>query len=225
MPMGIVLPEKEKLDTLKTLDTLTIGFTSSSLIKIEDEIEVVDLFVYSRPEHKHAFLSAYPVLIDFLIRKSSIDSFYKVITRAGGSKELVFSKLNTYLQALCHNSCVDETMNVFGFGRGLTPSSDDFILGLSSIFQYMGDKRLELIKVHGKKYLETTTFVSCQMLRNAWLGHYNFFIHQLLQAIVHNQLSEEILLSTTSYGHTSGMDTLFGITTGIKIIKDNSIPF
>lgn len=238
VPMGILIKDEAEFQSLKQHATLTIGFSDQCVIHLNAGVEITDLYLYPRPHNISKVILANAVLLEFLQRNASADSFYTIIRPLvtdnavncanswdNKSKEIIIPKLSKYLQALSQNDCIDTKLNVFGFGRGLTPSSDDFILGMSAVFQYAGDVRLNAIKSHGEKFLDKTTFVSSQMLKNAWRGQYNTFLHQLFQAIEEDKLSEEILLDIVSYGHTSGIDTLCGITIAIEMIKNDQITF
>ncbi len=232
VPMGILIKDKVKFQRLKKYITLTIGFTDQSVIRLNAGVDVSDLYLYSRPQNINKVISANAVLLEFLQRNAPVDSFYPIIHSLitddamnctnswdNNAKEIMIPKLKKYLQALSQDGCIDNNLNVLGYGKGLTPSSDDFVLGISAVFQYVGDLRLNAVKNHGEKLLDTTTFISSQMLKNAWHGQYNLFLHQLFQAIEEDNLCEEILLDVISYGHTSGVDTLCGIVMGIEIIK------
>ncbi len=238
VPMGMIIEDELEFQNLKKYTKLTIDFTDKSTIRLNAGVEVTDLYIYSHTQNIKKVISVQSILKEFLKRNAPIDSFYTIIHQFinedaincnylwdSNSRAIIIPKLKIYLQALSQNSCIDNKLNVFGFGRGLTPSSDDFILGISAVFQYIGDLRLNAIKNHGEKFLETTTYISSQMLKNAWNGQYNMYLHKLFQAIEEDEVSEEILLDIISYGHTSGIDTLCGIIMGIEILKNDEITF
>lgn len=233
-PMSIIVEDELKFQSLKKYDKLTIDFTPQSALQLTAGVEVSDLLLYSRPHNIDKVISVQKKIKEFLARNAQEDSFYPIIHPlivedeivcnnlwVNNSREIIIPKLKFYLQALYQKSCIDNKLNIYGFGRGLTPSSDDFILGISAVFQYTGELRLNAIKCHGKKFLDTTTFVSSQMLKNAWNGQYNMYLHKLFQAIGEGTLSEELLLDIISYGHTSGVDTLCGVIMGIEILKSD----
>ncbi|EGO65189.1 DUF2877 domain-containing protein [Acetonema longum] len=230
VPLSIRIPDPAGFESFKHHKTLTLGFTPESSIRLSDP-EVVDLYLYPHIQEIPKLVSAAEKLLDFLARKASPDSFYGMVqpllssARLDGSdgwnhsaQEIMLPRIAKYLRTLSLSETIDSNLNVYGFGRGLTPSSDDFVLGLGAVFQYAGDSRLNLVKQHGERFLPSTTFISGQMLQNAWNGQYGISVHQLFSAMASERLSEGVLAEFTAYGHTSGMDALCGIVTGIQIL-------
>lgn len=230
-PMSIAIGDLAEFEKLRQEQAFTLAFAEESRINLSG-ITVVDLSLSARPAFRQQLISAGPILLRFLEQCAPPDSFYAVLRQCitgdapacdsdwdNRARQIMVPKLNRYLQALYQHRPIDESLNVLGFGRGLTPASDDFILGLHALLQYAGDSRAQELKNHDRQYLGKTTLISAQMLKNAWNGHYNQHLHRLFQAIEQSELSAQTLREVASYGHTSGMDTLCGVWTGIDMLK------
>lgn len=236
-PMSIVIDDLVEFENLRQQGTFTLAFAGESLVDLSD-IAMIDLYLYARPAFCPQLISAGSILLRFLEQSAPPDSFYAILSQLitgeavpcesswdNRAREIMIPKLSQYLQALYQHRPIDENLNILGFGRGLTPASDDFILGLSALLQYAGDPRAQAIKSHGTQYIGTTTFVSAQMLKNSWNGHYNLHLHRFFQAIEQGALTGQILREVSAYGHTSGFDTLCGVLMGIEFLKRNSLFF
>lgn len=117
--------------------------------------------------------------------------------------------------------------NIIGFGKGLTPSMDDFLAGLMLArlycLDYLGLDLEEGKKLNAaiiKEVKDRTTLVSQEMLINAAQGITNEDIRFLLLSLF-GDYSQAVFLENMErairIGETSGSDTLSGIYTGISI--------
>lgn len=100
-----------------------------------------------------------------------------------------------------------------GLGVGLTPSGDDFLIGLLSIWQYFGFSLYQDFMNNGKVDLSIlkrrTTDVSYFMLENCCLGYVNDALLDLLEHIDTHPMNQ--LQQVLSIGSTSGTDMLIGV--------------
>lgn len=100
---------------------------------------------------------------------------------------------------------------IIGFGPGLTPSTDDFLVGLLTI-QYIHDLKgfckVDLLeRVIGK-----TTKVSEEMIKHVLEGYINETYLTLVDALYHGEAALiDSLNKVTDIGETSGKDYLFGL--------------
>ncbi|MGN7401249.1 DUF2877 domain-containing protein [Cytobacillus praedii] len=107
----------------------------------------------------------------------------------------------------------------FGRGIGLTPSGDDFISGLimaESCFSDDSSCREELSEFLSS---HSTTDVSRSYYQCLLKGYVSeSFKHLLnnLSGTVEIAKARRIVKNVTNYGHTSGIDTLFGIQVALK---------
>lgn len=113
-----------------------------------------------------------------------------------------------------------------GAGRGLTPSCDDAMLGImAGACTWLSvkdgekgkDRFLELSCGMGKDLLQKkrTTDISCKYLKCACRGRFSILLCNMLEwaafAGREDNLPDELVMSISDIGHTSGMDMLFGL--------------
>lgn len=106
-----------------------------------------------------------------------------------------------------------------GFGEGLTPSGDDFIVGL--LWGVTTDKRLEavLLKILRRglaSLVNKTNDISGQMLQYAAEARFTESLVRLARADDRTDLCA-VFENIAAFGHTSGLDTLCGLLTGLQI--------
>ncbi|MED1664882.1 DUF2877 domain-containing protein [Brevibacillus laterosporus] len=130
--------------------------------------------------------------------------------------------------ALTENlSQIDEILRYWiGRGKGLTPSGDDMLVGLlavDAVTEVLTDSfRLHLSRLVEREDL--TTDISREYLKYALKRDFSSVVtdvlHSLLQnnSVSLNERTRELL----RVGHSSGLDTAFGILIGLLIIRRNS---
>lgn len=110
-----------------------------------------------------------------------------------------------------------------GFGPGLTPSSDDFILGLMTGLLYTRDNHHEAIE-RNRHFVSAidnkTTDISYEALMHASKGKVNQVIKKLVISILSDKSSDEMIVNAIGLikiGKTSGTDILAGILVGMRL--------
>lgn len=117
----------------------------------------------------------------------------------------------------------DLAKSVIGFGPGLTPASDDFVLGLMTGLLYSSRNYNKDIEAHQhfvKLINGRTTDISYEGLINASIGKVNQVVKEAVLSILSNCSTEEMtdkVDELIKIGQTSGTDILTGIFLGIKI--------
>ncbi|MCL2217878.1 MAG: amidase family protein [Defluviitaleaceae bacterium] len=114
-----------------------------------------------------------------------------------------------------------------GCGQGLTPSSDDFLVGVSAaLYGGCAAYGLETTKEQCHALVmgavPHTTSISAFFLRNASNGYFNERIARLMTAFFASDSHENLTSAAKELcemGATSGMDTLAGICFGLKGMK------
>lgn len=109
-----------------------------------------------------------------------------------------------------------------GRGQGLTPSGDDFLVGLLSI-----EKGFSILDNQFENTIDSlisteklTTDISEAYLQAALKGRFSTSMNQLIEALAGKRNREglaSILTKIIKNGHTSGIDTLSGILVGLLI--------
>ncbi|QOT00086.1 DUF2877 domain-containing protein [Brevibacterium sp. JNUCC-42] len=130
--------------------------------------------------------------------------------------------------ALTRNlSQIDEILRYWiGRGEGLTPSGDDMLAGMLAVDAVTGmftdTFRLHLSELVEKEAL--TTDISREYLKYALKRDFSSVVTGVLNALLQkdtdnlNERTKELL----RVGHSSGLDTAFGILIGMLIIRRNS---
>ncbi len=107
-----------------------------------------------------------------------------------------------------------------GAGIGLTPSGDDFIVGLlfamkCSDVDGIFEKLVEIVEEN----LEYTNDISGAFLKSACKGEFSQKLHELAKGISEEKESiKEEIDNIASSGHSSGVDTLNGIVVGWELL-------
>ncbi|MFT4551769.1 MAG: hypothetical protein ACI9S8_000389 [Chlamydiales bacterium] len=125
----------------------------------------------------------------------------------------------------------DAICGLIGFGKGLTPSGDDFLSGLVGILN-IADKRAylshDLVSVLSKlnRCLEDsiqsnkTTLISNMLLQSALNGWFSEKVSNFLLALLEQKNDiRSHLDEVLSIGHHSGSDILAGIYTGFQLLN------
>lgn len=105
--------------------------------------------------------------------------------------------------------------NLIGFGIGLTPSVDDFLVGVLFILDALKEPRRSRLVSALTLFLSRTTDISKTMLQNASEGRYGAQLLALFS--VSCDLSVAIA-QVVDYGHSSGHDMLCGIAFALKCL-------
>ncbi len=112
---------------------------------------------------------------------------------------------------------------LIGFGEGLTPSGDDFLVGFIASLHFLNDLRLGYLVRRIKEVIELekkrTTFLSEKFLEYACQGRFPETILNLIETIFSGNREgvEEAARRCLNFGATSGRDTLLGVLEGLSL--------
>lgn len=116
-----------------------------------------------------------------------------------------------------------------GLGMGLTPSGDDFLVGLMLIL-WLNPKRYQAILQQLQVTIEDsrthTNEISWWMLNYAVSGRFNGWLQDYAKALVLADLTvqKKALMQILTIGSSSGSDMVTGIVAGLRVLlKDNTI--
>ena len=139
-------------------------------------------------------------------------------------KDFVIESIEKLESGIKHFDCktITEASNgLIGFGPGLTPAADDFLLGVMASLYYIGKyfgnhlrilKKITgsiIINFHGR-----TTLVSEVILRNGSKARFSELIKDLMLALVNKTTVYEECINLINTGETSGSDIISGIVFG-----------
>lgn len=98
---------------------------------------------------------------------------------------------------------------MIGFGCGLTPSADDFLVGLLITLDALQSKKRIVLTSSIRPLLKRTTDISAAMLAHACDGRYGSAILKLFESSPES--IDGTIIEAAKHGHSSGHDMLYGI--------------
>lgn len=115
-----------------------------------------------------------------------------------------------------------------GYGRGLTPSGDDFLNGLfftlnrinfdSRVKNFLSAIQPQILNIANEK----TNSISQSLLSCATIGSADYRIQKMVDTLSNETiLFEDQAIQLTRYGNSSGADLFLGIAIGIQIIQES----
>jgi hypothetical protein len=114
-----------------------------------------------------------------------------------------------------------------GYGSGLTPDGDDYLLGyIAALWPWRDtpgvDGHLDLIRQSIRRLLPGTTDISRHYLALALDGHFSGSVSRLISALVSGQPVADVVLlahAVMRFGAASGVDTLAGVLHGTRTLQ------
>lgn len=126
--------------------------------------------------------------------------------------------LEYFLEQLSLGALLPETP-ILGLGIGLTPSSDDFVLGMLAVFHRYRHPLESVLKGCLSRQLSRTTPVSREMLRHALGDRYPLYVREFFHEVEYSRTPDPACLKEfLLHGHSSGTDLLCGILWGLRIL-------
>jgi hypothetical protein len=169
----------------------------------------------------HAFLSTLDIpLYGMLPIISRMESSYN--NQPSFEKDLA---MKTYImeQILLMLSGIKENQNItakniIGYGVGLTPSADDYLLGMLSVFDHYNEiTKRSILSEYIKKYSHTTTEVSGWMLKYG--SEKKLYPHIVIDYFIQNAGVGNFPADFLKHGSSSGIDMLCGMYCGLNILR------
>lgn len=178
------------------------------------------------------FLDNVSTLIEFVIGSKLKNGFDKNMTDVirfifdsdEASEDEFYNQLRILENSLLDKKLCFDVLNYWiGRGRGLTPSGDDFLVGVLAILSTTGIKN-NCVEVF-KEYLlkeghKRTTAIGFEYLWYASQGKFSMNIISLCRAMMEDDKKElnKALWDLSLSGHTSGADTILGMILSTKLI-------
>jgi hypothetical protein len=117
------------------------------------------------------------------------------------------------------------TIDLIGLGIGLTPSGDDYLVGLLAGLDGTGDPaRDDLATVIAAFAPARTTAVGAAALEHATRGAFSERLHDVLVAVAGKRIDDlaAAIARAMEYGATSGSDTLVGLLAALDLAAARS---
>lgn len=100
-----------------------------------------------------------------------------------------------------------DIFNIIGLGLGLTPSGDDYIVGMMAAYYSENDKKPKLFKDLEKLAKNKTNEISYNYILNA---SNKLFKHEIIE-LIEDLESDEKIDNLLNFGSSSGQDIIYGI--------------
>lgn len=117
-------------------------------------------------------------------------------------------------------AAVEPAVGLIGLGTGLTPSGDDYLVGLLAGLEASGDRSwAPLARAIATAAPSRTTAIGAAMLGHAARGEYTERLHDVLIALADGR-SRGLAAAVgraMAYGATSGADTLVGVFAAVRV--------
>lgn len=229
LPMSLVIVEDISKMSIKLGDVLTISQNKKADLFIDKSTNIVNLTMEKCDDLKSAsikyeelskFLSSQKVVNNSML--PIIKNIFPIVAKEINTNN--FNEMHTYIseQTSLILSNLKEKLNIkakniIGYGVGLTPSADDFLLGMLSVFDYYNQiDEGTILRNYIEQYYHTTTEVSKWMLLyGCELKEYPYIVKQYFETeFSDNRVIEKFL----KHGSSSGIDLLCGILSGLSIV-------
>ena len=135
-----------------------------------------------------------------------------------------YEKICTCITAGNRKAALAQMTELIGAGSGLTPSGDDFLVGMLFRLSLAGAQKVEWKKELTEMILDrldATTDLSGTFLKYACEGKFGQYLLELALAFRKNEGADMIkaVKKIGTVGHSSGIDTLTGILTGCMLCR------
>ncbi len=180
-----------------------------------------------------------------IIKAESNNTYFESLLSQKGNKNGLLGKDNMYsryaapilteFQTLFLEQRFDEAgeklLGLIGLGPGLTPSGDDFVLGVfAAIYSFGMNKDIisSLKNIMAQKAKNKTNIISYNMLRQGAMGGFIEWAEDMADAVIYGdpQQIEAAFSRMLKIGSSSGSDIsagiLFGITNILALLKQET---
>lgn len=113
---------------------------------------------------------------------------------------------------------------LIGLGPGLTPSGDDMLVGALAALYCDKGMRTKLYRQpaldHTLPLTQLTTTVSSCYLKQAGKGYFSLSLLHVVSSLARRRNVAKAITRLLNHGHTSGADTLLGLSLGVRWLND-----
>lgn len=158
-----------------------------------------------------------------ILQSTSTKGLNRLLQESGQSQDLLLTAFQNYLiqanhfyQIQDYSKVIDTLTKLIGLGIGLTPSGDDFLCGMLATFQHFNQTETlfyQSLVTQIKEKLNRTNAISSRFLACALEQQFSAAMLTFFAQVHHENKMKinELGRLFEEIGHSSGMDTLFGI--------------
>lgn len=250
-PISIILPLDETgLNNLKIESKSPVSIYGANLLVGKNSISLDHAYdVYDDTLYEHNLSTSLRDVVRKLIISSGRDGLSTLVKSQNTPDDIALSyakKKLTYAESICYamtsgnladeptksnqlNKLCDSLSCLIGVGTGLTPSGDDFMMGVLSTFkafpQCFNSRLISSLSNSICSRRNNTNEISSAFIDCALRGQFSKAIIDLYDSIcldnvqlsdIGQETLDNLLDSFLDIGHTSGIDTLTGIYWSMK---------
>jgi hypothetical protein len=230
LPMSIVTLDKITGSNYKPGDFITISRRYEDDFIISNNTSTIDMVmpasenldsVEVKYRNVREFLSIQAVpsygMLPIIARMVNLESAVSLRDADILMKTYIMEQISLILLGLKGKQDIT-AKNIIGYGVGLTPSADDFLLGMLSVLDHYNEaSRRNILSKYIEKYSHTTTEVSSWML--SYASKQKQYPHIVIDYFAHSTDKENFLAEFLKHGSSSGMDMMCGILCGLNILR------
>ncbi|WP_157798250.1 DUF2877 domain-containing protein [Aeromonas cavernicola] len=166
------------------------------------------------------------IIGDFLVKSPPSGGMHDILNGQSDfyptkTIERIHSALDDFTLWLKNDGNTSSLAQLVGFGIGLTPSADDFILGVMMVLDLYHKQKHHALSLQLYPLLARTTDISAAMLSNACSSRYSLLFSSLFTSPINN--IEITLKQIAAHGHSSGHDMLCGVYFALTRLEGNWI--
>lgn len=190
-------------------------------LNIDDEV-IYDGYVIKIKDYEFDFSKANKIDLNIKRYNFPIEAINKIVKYEKEAKGLNYLSDNRRLMVLnsLHNFArsgdFSDVKDVLGYGIGLTPTSDDMIVGIMLILWCLGKYKMVEKNTFKANILHVTTDISVKYFTCANLGVFSQILNNCVLKFSCNSDIEKAIEVLKSVGSSSGEDTLQGMIIALK---------
>lgn len=161
------------------------------------------------------------IIESFLNFYSEDSDFYRTLLKDVEERDLIDRYKKNLIREYGNNVETNllNSANIFGLGRGATPSSDDYFCGLYLSISLVNKPLSNMMRKHALLHIDKTTDISKEIIRHVLEDRYSLYVKDFINSVEKKSPSSELLIPFLRYGASSGKDFLLGVLDGIKLLK------
>ena len=146
-----------------------------------------------------------------------IKLIYDTIEEIGTECLKLFSEEN-------YSGCSERFAKLIGTGQGLTPSGDDFIIGVMALLSHIENEKAQALRSHMAetigRQLEKTNDISARFLLMATRDRFSRYVLDMLESALTDGsgIVTDLVNKVAETGHSSGLDLLMGVKWACKAL-------
>lgn len=211
-----------------------LAFSPKQQLQLQLDYQDCDIFCSKLTAlfetNSNAF-SFYATIAKQILRQSNTQGLALLLK--GEPQDLILAAISRYLSQLENSypqdekSAVNILLKLIGLGIGLTPSGDDFLCGFMAVFHRFNLTQqpfFQLLAQQIQRHYHHTNPISARFLACALENRFSQTLIHFFSLSENSPVDiEKIKTDFENIGHSSGMDTLFGLYFACRLLNRQKI--